>query len=51
MGRNMKGMVVSLWDGENHLALKMIAPAEDYDKMFDAFGGFLKSFKTERMPE
>lgn len=51
MGRNMKGIVVSVWDGENHLALKMIAPASDYDKMFDAFGGFLKSFKTSRMAD
>jgi hypothetical protein len=51
MGRNMKGIIVSLWDGENHLALKMVSPARDYDKMFAAFGGFLSSFKTTRMPE
>lgn len=50
MGRNMKGIIVSLWDGDNHLALRMVSPADDYDKMLYAFGGFLKSFKTARIP-
>ena len=51
MGRNMKGIIVSLWDGENYLALKMVSPARKYDQMFNAFGGFLNSFKTSRMPD
>lgn len=50
MGRNMKGIVVSLWDGDNHLALTMRSPDRDYDKTFDAFGGFLRSFQTVRKP-
>lgn len=49
MGRAMKGMVVSTWNGDNHLALMFVCPTPQYDKMFAAFGTFLRDFKSERI--
>lgn len=48
MGRTMKGMVVSTWNGDQHIAFWLVSPEREYEQMFDAFGTFLNSFKSER---
>lgn len=44
MGRGMKGMIVSTWNGENHITLQLLCPAKEYDRMFAVFGTFTQSY-------
>ena len=49
MGRAMKGMVVSTWNGDHYIALQFVCPAREHDTMFAVFGTFLQGFKPEKV--
>jgi len=55
MVRKMRGMVVSTWNGNKHIALQFVCPERDYESMLPLFQTFLQSYQpcgfSELKPE
>lgn len=45
MGRSMKGMVVTTWNGQDPITIKFVSPASEYEDVLKVFMNFLSSFK------
>ncbi|HUV04501.1 MAG TPA: hypothetical protein VMX94_05285 [Armatimonadota bacterium] len=51
MMRKMKGMIVSTWNGNKHIALAFVCPDREYENTLPLFETFLESYKPGRILE
>ncbi|GEM_PF-5394993 len=45
--RSMKGSVVSIWNGKDHMALRLTCPADRFEDMLPVFSTFMKTFSSK----